>query len=728
MEREPQVSFFKNCLTADEPHDKSFFWTLDCIKNGKWKNFAEKAKTFSNADDYKNFKRKEPPCFTVHGTFSHRDNNSLKEPNGLACMDMDHMEDVAANKEKLKSDPYVHAMFTSISGTGLCVFCKISDCNLFTELHTALRAYFLEQYGLACDENAKDISRLRIISHDPDLYKNENSMIWKDPPRYKFKNGKKRQLLEKNNHRGQILPHVAAQMAAGKSDEEIIKDLESVHIAPESVCSDPDHIDKLISDLRQRYFADSEKTGTSIVQYSGFWTNNFKNTDYQLSLGLLAEALSVLGYRLLDDEYVRVNGGVIYKITKQELYSFIIDLVSYKDVTFKAKDITFTVDQTTLQTKAQKEIRGNVSMLAIKSFNYKILRDSRDEVFFHFKNYSLVVVKQRIEFFTRETKTGVIWEDQIIPHEIADDDFIMSAFSKFLENVAGENINSFRSAIGYGLRNYNGSDGMKALWLCDESFEVGKNYGRTGKSLISKALGKVRKIDDCSGKDFNADNQFKFQNIDRSTQVYVIDDVKTKFDFRSLYNFCTEGVEFSRKHRNRVKLPLGETPQLVITSNYPPEIEQGSSTTGRLYILPLKPFYLLYAEDGGVKFWHGHVFFDEWNAEEWNRFYWYLARCVQYFFQYGLLPCNMTTIRSNRLRAVCAAKLKNNELANDFVDWIYNYTIPKSFSLEELITAFGEVDKQAFAGCLKTYFDLEAISFSKKRERVDGKQITLWRI
>ncbi len=90
----------------------------------------------------------------------------------------------------------------------------------------------------------------------------------------------------------------------------------------------------------------------------------------------------------------------------------------------------------------------------------------------------------------------------------------------------------------------------------------------------------------------------------------------------------------------------------------------------------------------------------------------------------------MKAVRSNRLRGICAVKLKSNEMANDFVDWIYNYKVPEKFTLSEVINDFqtdSDLDQQAFAGCLKAYFDLEIISFSKNRERVDGKQIAVWK-
>ncbi|RYG24989.1 MAG: hypothetical protein EOO01_43005, partial [Chitinophagaceae bacterium] len=301
--------------------------------------------------------------------------------------------------------------------------------------------------------------------------------------------------------------------------------------------------------------------------------------------------VNTLGFAILDGQYVQVVDGVIYKRDKNHVYNLMVDIVSQEDVCFCVRvrntDLTFRVDRKTLQTKAQKELRGNVNMIAFPAFDREILRDTANDVYFHFKNCSLHITKEWAETIER-TGEKVIWEDQIIEFELNEQPEGAGSFEDYLGKIAGENFNSFKSALGMVLRNYNGSEGMRALWLCDERYEVGKQNGRTGKGIFWKAATKVRKVDDCSGKDFTPDNQFKFQNMSRTTQIFVIDDVKQHFDFRSMYNYCTEGAEFERKHMDKIKLPLKETPQLIITSNYPPEIEQGSSTTGRLFILPLK--------------------------------------------------------------------------------------------------------------------------------------------
>jgi hypothetical protein len=729
----PKVSLIPSCAEPDKTTDVNLLDVFTATKNCKWKYKVEPGRPLKKEDPkaYTNYKAYKVPAYTAHGTFNHANNNGLKEANGLACFDADKLEDKEEIKERLKCNPYVYSVFDSFGGDGLVIFVKIpvvTNADEFEQYHSSLRQYFFKEYGLVIDEGAKSLKNLRLVSFDPDLFLKEDSRIWMDLPEFKPKN----KLLPKNNHRTQILSEAARQMNNGKGDAEILESLKEVHIDPVSCCSDPAEINKLITDLRSRYFADAEGKGVDIVQYSGFWTNNFKSLEIQLSTGLLGEFLAATGWRILDSEFVEVTGGVIYKRSKQDLYSHIIKLVSFQEVSFKAKDVTFTVDQTTLKTKAQKELKGNVNIISLPVFKFKILRDTVDKVYFHFTNCSLLITKDGRETFKRG-ENGVVWSEQVIQHELKEDDFGSAVYRDFFMNVSDDNYNAFRSATGMVLRNYNGSDGLRSLWLCDEVFNPGKNNGRLGKSIFWKAVAKLRKTDECSGKDFTPDYQFKFQNMSRDTQVYVIDDVKANFDFKAMYNYCTEGVEYQKKHQNRIKLNIHETPQLVITSNTPPEVESGASTTGRLLILPFKPYYSTYTDQGGVKAVHGHVFFDDWNEAEWNRFYWFMSDCAQYFLQEGIIQPDMSIIKANRLRSICAKKFKSDDIGAEFADWIYHYQLPKEFELSELKSEFDaaidlETDIRHFASGLKSYFDMEGINFIKNREGRAGDRKTIWKI
>jgi hypothetical protein len=729
----PMVSMIPSCDRPSETTDVLLSKIFEATKNGKWEEVVEEGRLLKNDEKkYKNFKSYNVPAFTAHGTATYASNEGMKQHNELAFLDFDKLKDKERDKDNLSMNPYAYSVYDSFGGQGLVVVCKIPKVNNaedFELYHHSLREYFLNEYSLIADNSARSFKNLRLVSYDPDLFLNEASMIWKSLPQLNPQR-KKIEPKKENNHYADVLPYISKLGHNGHTDDEIRDRLKDVHIDPSSCLNNPGEIEKLIANIRNSYTAGKEGKGHDAVQYNHFWTNNNKNTEIQLSLGLLGEVLSLLGWRILDNEYILVSKGVIYKKTVTELYELIVNLVSFQEVTFKVKDFTFTVDRTTLKTKVQKELRGNIKIIALSSFEFLIQRDTSTETFFHFRNNSLRVTKEGYTLFERNAKEGVVWEDQLLPHNIEEDDSIRSVFAEFLMNASGpENYHAFLSAIGRALHNHNGSEGMRVPWFCDEQHKAGESNGRSGKSLITKAIGKCRKMDDCHGKDFKSDNNFKFQNVGRSTQVYCIDDVKDNFDFRALYNVTSEGMEYERKNKDRVRLDLQETPQLLITSNHAPQIEQGASTTGRLLIMPVKSFYQQFTDQGGVKAHHGHTFFDDWDSVEWNRFYWFMAVCAKHYLSEGYVFADQAEIRKNRLREICSRKLKTNEAANEFVEFVYS-SLPCQFTLEDLSDEFEgmSLDKQGLAACLKSYFEIEKILFTKQRERIDGAQKTIWKV
>jgi hypothetical protein len=479
------------------------------------------------------------------------------------------------------------------------------------------------------------------------------------------------------------------------------------------------------------------------VQYSGVWSNNYKPGNIELSTGKLVGLLTSEGYYRLNGSFIHRKNGVIRKITKELLYEIVIALVSVKPVSFKVKGkagikIEFSIDPDQLKTIAQKTLKGNLTQLAIPEFKDPIARDSSSQMYFHFRNKSILVTANSITDVARDS--FCVWEEQIIKQDVLEEDiFDSSIFETFVKNIAGPNCEAYLTSIGYLLRDCNGSDGLKAVWLSDAAYEPGKLKGRTGKSLLVKAIGQMRKLDLNSGKEFNHGDRFKFQTMDRDTQICIIDDAKENLSFDGLFNYCTEGVEYQQKYANKVRLVIQETPKLIITSNYPPPLEQGSSVVGRLIVLPVQPFYSSYAIQGGVKHVHGHTFFDDWNAAEWNRFYWFMLSCAQKFLKDGLILTDYETTGRNRLKTICAVKLGDADQADGLVEWLYNQPSEafEKFSLDDLKAKwigsefdpeYYSIDNQLFASCLKAFFDLKGWSVKKVIQRIDGIQKRLWKV
>ena len=88
----------------------------------------------------------------------------------LMCVDIDFKDNEQYTPEQLKEMtfklPYVAGCYTSSSGKGIYLIVPIKDGNKTKEYQIYLRKLFLQQYNITTDNNAKDISRARVLSYD----------------------------------------------------------------------------------------------------------------------------------------------------------------------------------------------------------------------------------------------------------------------------------------------------------------------------------------------------------------------------------------------------------------------------------------------------------------------------------------------------------------------------------------------------------------------------------
>lgn len=115
-------------------------------------------------------------CFA--GSFSERSKNGLIKASGLACLDLDHIENLEKVKEDLSKDVYTHLLFISPGGDGLKLVVKIplvsSDEEYKSYWEAVAQHYNLKEF----DEKTKDISRACYISYDSEPYYNSQSKVF----------------------------------------------------------------------------------------------------------------------------------------------------------------------------------------------------------------------------------------------------------------------------------------------------------------------------------------------------------------------------------------------------------------------------------------------------------------------------------------------------------------------------------------------------------------------
>lgn len=123
------------------------------------------------------------PYVTPAGIFSYCNDQSLVEHSNALCMDLDHILDVDALKQKLIADRLFQTLmvFRSPSGNGLKWFIKIdlSKCT-HRQWFDAVRNYLMSPaYGLGpkqADPSVRNESRACFLCYDPEVYVNPTLM------------------------------------------------------------------------------------------------------------------------------------------------------------------------------------------------------------------------------------------------------------------------------------------------------------------------------------------------------------------------------------------------------------------------------------------------------------------------------------------------------------------------------------------------------------------------
>ena len=127
------------------------------------------------------------PAVTISGIFKDSVKNAnLLTHSGLICIDFDAVENPSELKAQLSKDPYTFAALLSASGNGLAAIVRI-EAEKHLDAFNGLKTYYLRNYGQLIDQSCKNVSRLRFLSYDPQLYTNPSAKVFKEYPKKEAK-------------------------------------------------------------------------------------------------------------------------------------------------------------------------------------------------------------------------------------------------------------------------------------------------------------------------------------------------------------------------------------------------------------------------------------------------------------------------------------------------------------------------------------------------------------
>jgi hypothetical protein len=267
------------------------------------------------------------------------------------------------------------------------------------------------------------------------------------------------------------------------------------------------------------------------------------------------------------------------------------------------------------------------------------LQDAQDTSYFPFKNGVVCVSKNKIELKTYGELNKFVWKTQIIDHHIYVDDGSIKLeeieYYKFLFYISGEDNERLMYAItliGYLLHTYKDPSRPFSVILAEET-ENEANGGGTGKGIFVKALGHLSNLVRVDGKNFKVDKNFAFQRVDLDTRILAIEDTRRNVDFEGFYSIITEGITVEKKNKDELFIPYKDSPKVMFTTNYTIP-NMGNHAKRRQKVFEFSPYFGASKTPEDV---FGHKLFEDWDKDEWNRFFNLMFNCVQIYLESGVL-------------------------------------------------------------------------------------------
>lgn len=172
------ISLYKNVRNIESKETMIIIDFLTAIREGKWQDRVLKIRNISDKE-LRRAAKSDLPNVTISGVFGKRTDTDCKQHSGFIGIDIDDLgNEVESTRELLTNDPYIYAIFTSVSGFGLCVLFKINE-EKHRESFEGIASYLLAKYQIVIDPTGVNLSRPRYVSYDPDLYFNEKALKFK---------------------------------------------------------------------------------------------------------------------------------------------------------------------------------------------------------------------------------------------------------------------------------------------------------------------------------------------------------------------------------------------------------------------------------------------------------------------------------------------------------------------------------------------------------------------
>ncbi len=270
--------------------------------------------------------------------------------------------------------------------------------------------------------------------------------------------------------------------------------------------------------------------------------------------------------------------------------------------------------------------------------------------------------------------------------------------------------------LGYLSHKHKVSSKAWAVFAMDaKESESGLSFGGSGKSICFTAVEHINNIFYLDGRSRGlTKNDFIFDGVDKHTYNILIDDANQYLDFPFFFSRITGKFNVNPKNNKGFTLDFPESPKIVITSNFTPR-DLDPSTVRRLLYVAFSDYYHkkdtngMYDETVTPSGEFGKDLFTDYTEEEWNKFYNFMALCIQIYLKFDdkIEPPTKNIERRN-LRT---------QMGEDFLSWAddffadtenFNTELNKNYIYKDFIdnipkSISGKQRKTLFVKRLKAY-------------------------
>lgn len=401
---------------------------------------------------------------------------------------------------------------------------------------------------------------------------------------------------------------------------------------------------------RDIWKVDTNDKGKVVVNFDTYEAIEFVNANGFARIHTID--LEVDQYR-----FIHIEDGIVHPSGPTEIRDFVYDYVLQSTKNQEVRDY-FSARLGTLL--------GPDKLERVKKIedNFEVFEPHVQRLFF--QNGQVDVTAAEIKY--SDKILGQVWEDKVIHHEFKrvpliekvekdkDGAFTVALskeamkceFLRFIMNVSnfwpGKDMGSWDddtqcqfsqhlvnklTTIGYLLVDYKYQTELKAVVAMDGQLgDVAQSNGRTGKSLIGKALSYVLDQTYVDGRNTKNEDDFLYSNVTLRTRNIFLDDVRVNFDFEKLFGAVTGDLAVNPKAKARFIIKNERSPKFYITTNHAINAQSRSAKQRIAYMA----FSNWYNDTHTPMDDFQHQLFSDWEWEQWNLFYNLLIEMVQLYF------------------------------------------------------------------------------------------------